>query len=246
MDPHSEPSASDLPAFRIDWGLQGLLRLIDSCDFRTVLDIGSGGGDHARLLRHLGKSVVTIDLHRDADIRADFMEADLGETFDAVWCSHVLEHQRNVGAFLEKLRLCIAPGGVLAISVPTHPPDRMVAGHVTAWNPWLLCYNLVLAGFDCSQARYTTTVDLSLLVRSRPAGGGDILKAAGSGADLDPAGAGDPLSPLAPFFPFPIRQGGDPPPAECGWGSLDYRMPAGVAPFRLHSRFLPEEGLLIR
>ncbi|MBB3262941.1 SAM-dependent methyltransferase [Azospirillum sp. OGB3] len=240
----------DGPSFRIDWGLQGLLRLIDSYEFRTVLDVGSGGGDHARLLRHIGKEVVTVDLHRDADIRADFMDAVIDRTFDVVWCSHVLEHQRNPGTFLEKLRRCLAPDGVLAISVPTHPADRMVAGHVTSWNAWLLCYNLVLAGFDCAQARYVNTVDLSLIVRNRPAlaGGmqvGDIGTGAGSGADLDPADGADPFTAVAPFFPFPIGQGATAPLGEMNRGGFDYLLPAGFPSFRLHSRFLPPEGLFI-
>ncbi|MDQ2104160.1 class I SAM-dependent methyltransferase [Azospirillum isscasi] len=230
-------SPPNAPSFRIDWGLQGLLRLIDSYDFRTVLDVGSGGGDHARLLRHIGKEVVTVDLHRSADIRADFMDAAIDRTFDVVWCSHVLEHQRDPGAFLEKLRRCLAPDGVLAISVPTHPADRMVAGHVSSWNAWLLCYHLVLAGFDCAEARYVNTVDLSLIVRHRPALAGDIGTDAGSGAD--------PFTAIAPFFPFPVSQGATAPLGEMNWGGFDYLVPGGFPPFRLHSRFLPPEGLFI-
>jgi 2-polyprenyl-3-methyl-5-hydroxy-6-metoxy-1,4-benzoquinol methylase len=242
---HSEPGQPDCPSFRIDWGLQGLLRLIDSYDFQTVLDVGSGGGDHARLLRHLGKEVVTVDLHRTADICSDFMDASIDRTFDVVWCSHVIEHQRNVGAFLDKLRRCLAPDGILAISLPIHPANRMVAGHVSNWNAWLLCYNLVLAGLDCAEARYVTTVDLSLIVRNRPALARDVGAVAGSGADLDPAHGDDPFSAIAPFFPFPVSQGAVAPLDEMNWGGFNYLMPSGLPSFRLHSRFLPPEGLLI-
>lgn len=233
------------PAFRIDWGLQGLLRLIVSYQFDSVLDIGSGGGDHARLLRHLGKEVVTVDSHRDADIVGDFLTVEIGRTFDAVWCSHVLEHQRNVGLFLDRIRDCLNPGGVLAISVPTHPANRMVGGHLSSWNAWLLCYNLVMAGFDCNDARFVTTVDLSLIVRHRIAKAGDIGRTAGSGADLDPACGADPLSLIAPFFPFQVRHGDAAPVEECNWGGFDYHLSADVPPFRLLSRFLPPEGLLV-
>lgn len=254
--PHSEPGQPDCPSFRIDWGLQGLLRLIDSYDFQTVLDVGSGGGDHARLLRHIGKEVVTVDLHRSADMCSDFMDATIDRTFDVVWCSHVIEHQRNVGAFLDKLRRCLASDGILAISLPTHPADRMVAGHVSSWNAWLLCYNLVLAGFDCSEARYVTTVDLSLIVRNRPAlaqdagtagsaAGSDVGAVAGSGADLDPAHGDDPFSAIAPFFPFPVSQGAVAPAEELNWGGFNYLLPGNLPSFRLHSRFLAPEGLLI-
>lgn len=241
----TQSTSPALPVFRIDWGLQGLLRLIASFDFKTVLDIGSGAGEHARLLRHLGKTVTTIDLNRDADIMGDYATTPIDDTFDVVWCSHVLEHQRNVGSFLEKLAGNLADDGILAISVPTHPAERMVAGHVTAWNAGLLVHNLVLAGFDCRDAILSTTVDLSLIVRKRPARAADVGGAAGSGADLDPGSGGDPFGPIAPFFPFPVTHGGNAVVEDWNWGGYSYRLPADCPPFRLTSRFLPEEGLLI-
>lgn len=242
----SEPAAPHaLPEFRIDWGLQGLLRLLASHSFTTVLDVGCGAGEHARLLRHLGKTVTTIDLHRDADIVGDYATTPIERTFDVVWCSHSLEHQRNVGLFLEKLGTNLDDGGLLAISVPTHPAERLVAGHVTVWNAGLLCYNLVLAGFDCREATFTSTVDLSLIVPKRPARAAEIGLAAGSGADLDPGAGGDPLGPVAAFFPFPATHGGDAAVPEWNWGEHHYRLPGGSPPFRLTSRFLPEGGIIV-
>lgn len=41
-------------------------------------------------------------------------------------------------------------GGYLSIIVPTRKP-LIVGGHVTIWNAWLVLYNLILAGFDCSK-----------------------------------------------------------------------------------------------
>src|SRR5437868_13865794 len=83
--------------FQIDWSLNTILRLIEEYDFETVLDIGSGAGEHTRFFRHYGKQVFSVDLDEGADYVGDFNELMLDRQFDVVWCSHVLEHQRNVG-----------------------------------------------------------------------------------------------------------------------------------------------------
>lgn len=132
-------------------GDQALDRLLEH-KFDTVLDIGSGGGQAAERLRAAGKRVTTLD--RDpaagADFALDYME--FGGSFDAVWCCHVLEHQRNPGAFLDKLAWDLGPGGALALTVPPLK-TALVGGHVSLWTPGLLLYHLVLAGFDCRAAR---------------------------------------------------------------------------------------------
>lgn len=237
-------TAVERETFTIDWGIHGLLRLLSSYEFRSVLDIGSGASEHARLLRHCGKEVVTVDLNRNADIVGDFVQVDFGRTFDVIWCCHVLEHQRNVGQFLDKVYATLDERGILAVSVPTHPPERMVAGHVSAWNPWLLCYNLVLSGFDCREASFSSRQDLSLIVRKNAATAGDIGTPAGSGQDLDPAKGADPFALIAAYFPFDVGQGAVIQGSECCWGGTEYKLPSGMPPFRLAGRFLPPEGLL--
>ena len=126
---------AELPAFRfeLEWGLHTKLRLLDSFEFDTVLDIGAGSGEHARFLRLFGKKLFTVDLHRAADYIGDLTEMDFGRTRDVVWCSHVLEHQRNAGKFLDKIYACLPEGGIVAITVPTHPRARMVSGHISSW-----------------------------------------------------------------------------------------------------------------
>lgn len=242
--PSSLVSESSLEAdvFSIDWGLQGLLGLLSQYQFRNVLDVGSGAGEHARLLRHFGKEVFSVDLNHDADYVGDFLDIAFDRRFDAVWCSHVLEHQRNVGRFLDKLSDCLEDDGILAISVPCHPRSRLVPGHVTTWNAGLLCYNLILAGFDCREARFIQTVDLSLLVQKRRAVGPCIGSTAASSLDLSP---GSSFSALAQFFPFPVSSSCDAELLECNWMPRPYSLTLldGMKPLKIVGKFLPPEGI---
>lgn len=133
-------------------GWEALKRLMHEYQFETVLDIGSGKGAHADAFRQYGKSVTAIDIAPPADVVSDYMDWTPPEQFDAIWCCHVLEHQRNPGLFLEKVFADLKNGGVLAITVPPLK-HQIVGGHVTLWNLGLLLYNLILAGFDCSEGR---------------------------------------------------------------------------------------------
>jgi SAM-dependent methyltransferase len=131
-------------------------KLIDNYKFNTVLDIGCGAGEHARLFHRDGKKVTAIDLRPPPHapcrvIDDDYMRHGLEEVYDCVWVSHVLEHQLNTQAFLEKVSCDLKDGGVLAITVPPLKHE-IVGGHVSLWNMGLLLYRLVLAGFDCREA----------------------------------------------------------------------------------------------
>lgn len=138
-----------------------LKRLIDRYEFTTVLDVGSGAGRHARVLSAYGKVVTKLDFgvsiyfEQESDssstIIGDVNEMQLDRTFDCVWASHVLEHQRNPGRFLEKLKGFLAPDGILCVTVPP-AKFELVGGHLSLWTPGHLVYHLILAGFDCSQA----------------------------------------------------------------------------------------------
>jgi SAM-dependent methyltransferase len=139
-----------------------LQKLISDFDFKTVLDIGSGQGLHARVFADAGKAVTAIDLGKSIYYgqraenydnilvqAVDFYSIDTTVQYDCIWASHVLEHQRNPGFFLEKcFQLC---KNVFAVTVPPLKHD-IVGGHVTLWNPGLLLYNMILAGFDCRDA----------------------------------------------------------------------------------------------
>lgn len=158
-------------------GSVALAQLIDNYTFQTVLDVGCGEGLHAEAFLKAGKTVTAIDYgkseyfsKRHASLQAivaDFNTYAFEEPFDCVWCSHVLEHQLNVNVFLKKCFSILKDGGVLSISVPP-AKAAVVSGHVTLWNPGLLCYNLILAGFDCSEAVVEIyDYDISVTVRKK-------------------------------------------------------------------------------
>jgi SAM-dependent methyltransferase len=211
--------------FQIDWAVNTILRLVEEYDFETVLDIGSGAGEHTRFFRHYGKQVFSVDLDTGADYVGDFNALVLDRQFDVVWCSHVLEHQRNVGNFLEKIYAAVKDDtGILALTVPVHPRQRLLCGHITSWNAGLLCYNLVLAGFDCSEARaLQTAYELGLIVRKKRA----IAPEIGQSAAFHMP---DQLNKLAKFFPFPVSQSANAEVLDVNWGERNYELPPAAHP----------------
>ncbi|MGE0722810.1 MAG: class I SAM-dependent methyltransferase [Alphaproteobacteria bacterium] len=188
-------------------GSEALVRLLRETDVEVVLDIGSGAGEQAAVMRRCDVAVTTVDIAGPADHIGDFMLWAGGpRDFDAVWCCHVLEHQPNPGAFLSACRRRLRPGGLLAVTVPPLKHE-IVGGHVTLWNAGLLVYQLILAGFDCRAARVGTYAsgpgyppyNVSVLVR-RP-----IEPLVLPPLRMD---TGD-IETLAPFFPIPVRHGFD-------------------------------------
>lgn len=109
--------------------------------FQDVLDVGSGAGRHAAIMREDGMRVAELNWP------CDYM--DWAGRYDAIWCCHVLEHVSNIGAFLGKMA---DECEVLCVTVPP-AKHNIVGGHLSTWNEGLLLYNLVMAGIDCSMAR---------------------------------------------------------------------------------------------
>jgi SAM-dependent methyltransferase len=128
-----------------------------------VLDVGSGGGHHAAAFAASGANVTCVDYGTSiyaqestptggvTVVNVDFAQWAPDRQYDLVWASHVLEHQRNPGHFIDRLIACCKPEGRICIIVPT-PHRRLWGGHVTLWTPGLLAYNIALAGVDLSDA----------------------------------------------------------------------------------------------
>ena len=175
---------------------QCLDRFLQYSDIKTVLDIGSGDGEHAKLMTANGKKVTTISLIEPADIIGDYVELAV-EKVDGIWLSHVLEHTLNPQIFLQKCFHDLRENGVLAVTVPPLK-HNVVGGHVNLFNAGILLYRLILAGFNCKNARVGSYgYNISVLVRKQFASlpilnmdHGDIEK-------------------LQEFFPIDVRQGFD-------------------------------------
>lgn len=141
--------------------------------------------------------VLTISLERDADIVGDYNSHDFKTKFDAIWCAHCLEHQRNVGAFLEKVFSDLKDGGVLCITVPPRK-DNIVGGHLTLWNAGLVLYNLILAGFDCSDAEIIKDgYNISVFLKKKKA---ELPVLSMDKGDIEK---------ISHYFPFDAKQGFD-------------------------------------
>jgi SAM-dependent methyltransferase len=101
-------------------------------DARCILDIGCGAGDNARLLVASGRSVDGITLSEGEAATArevcgsvfvhdleTGLPANLTSTYDAVICSHVLEHLRWPDRFLREVCERLRPQrGVLLVALP--------------------------------------------------------------------------------------------------------------------------------
>ena len=97
---------------------------------RSVLDVGSGGGEHAHaFLKHevmcYALIMVRLFMLKKLDdgievVNVDFNTFKATEKFDLVWASHVLEHQRDIGSFIERLIDCCSCDGYVSITLPDH------------------------------------------------------------------------------------------------------------------------------
>lgn len=178
------------------------LEKVSSLEFQTVLDVGSGDGDHAAFFRDMGKEVTTVSLCEPADIVGSYTKTPL-KPFDLVWCSHCLEHQPNVQTFIKKL--LIDCKGYLCITVPPLKHE-IVGGHVSLWNAGLLLYNLILAGQDCSQAMIKTYgYNITVIVKKK------LIEMPELKMDF-----GD-IETLAPYFPMDVRNGFNGQIEELNW-----------------------------
>jgi SAM-dependent methyltransferase len=229
----SENATQQIYSFKLDWALHCILRLISNYKFTSVLDIGSGEGEHKRFFQFFGKEVFSVDILKTADYIGDFLEVEFDRKFDVVWCSHVLEHQRNTGLFLDRIFDVMKENGILAITVPTHPRERLISGHLSSWSIPLLCYNLIMAGFNCNRAEILSTYELSLIVQKELAAHNELRRNSAHGAD-----AGVEFSDIAQYFPFPVQQGVElKGTGQINWGNpLLYLLPKPVVHdnFELH------------
>ena len=140
----------------IQWGFFALIEFLISESDKILknsvnaLDIGSSHGNHTKLMRDFGLKVDQIDKYeKSAEINDDFNSYDFKKRYDVIFCSHVIEHQRNIGYFLDKIFDTLSNEGSLVISAPKHPAERFVEGHLHSTIMPILLQNLIFSGFDC-------------------------------------------------------------------------------------------------
>lgn len=161
-------------------GQHALYKLVQDFEFSTVLDVGSGAGEHALILRDSGKVVTALDFGTSVyaassksnyqsinRVTGNFLTYCPPEQFDCVWASHVLEHQPDPGLFIKKCIDVTTNNGVICIVVPPLKSE-IVGGHLTLWNAGLLLYQLVFNGLDCSEASILSEgYNVAVIVRKR-------------------------------------------------------------------------------
>jgi 2-polyprenyl-3-methyl-5-hydroxy-6-metoxy-1,4-benzoquinol methylase len=117
----------------------------------TILDVGSGAGAHAKVFESKEHFVDTVDFFDYCTFKGNYMDLNIEKKYDAIWCSHCLEHQLNPNNFLIKIKSNTKENGWIAITVPPLKHE-IVSGHMTLWNAGLLLYNLVITGVNCNEA----------------------------------------------------------------------------------------------
>lgn len=146
--------------YKIDWGIFALIEFIGSSSslignkYKKAIDIGSGDGIHTEIMRHAGLEVFQVDKYsKDAEYKVDFLKHNFKDKYDVIFCSHVIEHQRNVGVFLDKIFDLLTDHGLLLISAPKHPAEQLVEGHLNCFYLTYFLQQLIHAGFDLKNGK---------------------------------------------------------------------------------------------
>jgi len=159
------------------------------------LDVGCGEGFALAWFKREGWRVEGID-HSLAGIEAmnpgladavtagdlfDLLDTRIGagEKYDLVWLTNVLEHVTDPVGLLERLRRLVAPGGVLAVTVPNdgsayqeklladgHIPERFwiaLPDHLAYFTAESLRSTAEATGWNCREITADFPIDLFLM-----------------------------------------------------------------------------------
>ena len=118
--------------YKLSGGREMIIRGLVLKDAKTVLDVGCGSGDLARILTSEGRSVSGVDISAVAlahaepylkdsfcfDIQNKWPEELTNQRFDLVVVSEVIEHIFMPADFLEKAKTILRPESSMIITTP--------------------------------------------------------------------------------------------------------------------------------
>ena len=151
-----------------------------------ALDIGAGKGDFLNILKDLGFDSLGLE-HNDQNVQSAMNQGlaikkgylldgiELTDTFDFITCNNFLEHQPDVGLFLNKVRSLLHENGFLYISVPNLERIikeacfyEFVTDHLIYFSKETLIRALELSGFTVHKIYFKNNDnDIAVLARKR-------------------------------------------------------------------------------
>jgi 2-polyprenyl-3-methyl-5-hydroxy-6-metoxy-1,4-benzoquinol methylase len=100
----------------------------------TALDIGCRDGYWTKQLEKKGYKVTSVDIDPKYPGAATLDVNDglpyKANSFDAIWCSEVIEHLYNPEASIKDMLRCLKPGGTIALTTPN--------SYMWVWRPLYL------------------------------------------------------------------------------------------------------------
>jgi 2-polyprenyl-3-methyl-5-hydroxy-6-metoxy-1,4-benzoquinol methylase len=140
--------------------------------FPNIYDVGSGPGNQAVVFFNLGFNVTCVDYIKPNYTQLKWISPDdvsyNNKKLNAIWTHHCLEHIRNPIDMLIHWKNLLPKEGMLFITVP-QINDIISSGHINGYTLPLLIYHLAIAGFDCSDIKYTKcNSHLKVAVHKRP------------------------------------------------------------------------------
>ena len=139
-------------------------KILEHCKGKDVLDCGCVGSEITDIsgmaltshyqIASVARRCVGVDINgveaskrrgMGFDVRqANVEDMDLGERFDVVVAADLIEHLSNAGAFLDRARAHLRPGGVICLVTPNawgaNPVLKALAGLETQVNPEHTCW----------------------------------------------------------------------------------------------------------